>query len=768
LVMRFSRIIYCILTLSVLSPTGQAQDSVAHANDSLKRVYYANPAGKSGISAAYLLAKGYDHYENFDSALRYVNAGITAARKLELNDMLAQLLRTLGNINNAKGDYKNATNAYQEALKITDTVNDRADEAKLLNNLGIIAERKGDYLLAYNYFSKSLIVFTLTNQPKGISATYNNIGLIYHDQGNYGKAIEYGLKAVKIEETMNEPLTEEETYNNIGNIYNSENDPKLATEYYMKALGKYMQAKSKGGIATIYQNLGLICDKKNEYDSALIYYNNALKISEELGEKRKVADVYNSIGTTYFNKKDLENATTNDQKALDIFTAIGDQEGTAESMHNIAKTYYAANKYADAMKMDESALDITKRIHSPGTESTILQLLNSIYEKTNQVAKAYSSYKDFTRINDSLNSEQNTRQIVQAQLAHKFEKEQQAASLEEEKRTAVANAEAKRQKAILYFVIGILILVLAFAAFMVNRFVLIRKQKKTIEAQKGEVENKNKIIEEKNKDITDSIHYARDIQRALMPGENEFKEIFPESFVLYMPKDIVSGDFYWMAEKDGKVLLLAADCTGHGVPGALMSMIGVSLFNETVDKKDITLPGSILAEVRKGIMQTFRPKHEGQQHRDGMDAALCCIDKETLKVEFAGAYNPLWIVKAPSSPKGGITEIIPPSEGQREAIMEYTPDKQPVGVQEGQKDTFSTQTLQLEKGDTLYLFSDGYADQFGGPNGKKFKYKQFQEKILEIRHHPLAEQKKELERVFTEWKGDLEQVDDVLIIGVRV
>lgn len=629
-------------------------------------------------------------------------------------------------------------------------MNDKADEAKLLNNLGTIAERRADYSVAYTYFNKALAAFTIANQLKGISDCYNNIALIYHDQGNNGKAIEYNTKALKIEETLKDALTEAHTLNNIGNIYNDEHDFKLATEYYMRSLEKYKEIKSKGGIAIIYQNLGLLCSDKKQYDSALAYYNVALRTDEELGEKRDVADDYNSIGSAYFNKNDPENALTNSQKALEIYKAIGDQEGTAESMHDIARVYCLTGKYAEAMKLDEAALAIVKHIHSPTTESYILGLLSEIYEKTNQVNKAYSTYKDYTKLNDSINSEQNTKQIVQAQMAHQFEKEQQAAALQEEKRTAVADADARRQRAILYFVIGILLLVLAFAGFMVNRFILIRKQKQTIEAQKGEVENKNKIIEEKNKDITDSIHYARDIQRALMPGEQEFKEIFPESFVLYMPKDIVSGDFYWMAEKDGKVLLLAADCTGHGVPGALMSMIGVSLFNETVDKKDITQPGSILTEVRKGIMQTFRPKSEGQQHRDGMDAALCCIDKQTLKVEFAGAYNPLWIINKAGENK------------------EVVADKQPVGVQEGQKDTFSTQTLQLEKGDTLYLFSDGYADQFGGPNGKKFKYKQFQEKLLAITHQPMAEQKKELERTFTEWKGSLEQVDDVLIIGVRV
>src|SRR5581483_3640709 len=282
------------------------------------------------------------------------------------------------------------------------------------------------------------------------------------------------------------------------------------------------------------------------------------------------------MGSTYFAMGNTKSALENNLKAFAIYKETGDQEGMAEAMNDLGMVYLNTNKLQDAEKMEEQALAIAKHINSPTTESYANENLSLIYDKMNQSGKAYAHYKNFIRLRDSLKSDESTRQLVKAQLAGQFEKEQQATALQEEKRIAVEQETERRQKAILYFVIGILVLVMIFAGFMVNRFVLIRKQKRTIEVQKSEVENKNKIIEDKNKDITDSINYARDIQKALMPNENEFKQVFPESFVLYLPKDIVSGDFYWMAEKDGKALLLAADCTGHGVPGALMSMIGVS------------------------------------------------------------------------------------------------------------------------------------------------------------------------------------------------
>jgi serine phosphatase RsbU (regulator of sigma subunit) len=736
-----------LLPLSICSKLAIAGND--HGIDSIRQSYKSSTKPEDLANMYYQVAKLFNHEDNYDSALYNVNAGIKIARQEHLETLLSQLLRTLGNIQNAKGDYKKALSTYKQALKIDDSLEDKTDACKILNNIGVIEQNLGDFSNAYSYYTQAIALSTELNDKKTMSECYNNIGILYRFQGNDPKAIEYNLMSLKIEEELNEPYVIGNTLNNIGNIYEDEKERKEALGYYTQAADKYKKAKSKRGLASVYGNIGLVYSGMGDYDKALEYFTMELPMTQAIDDKRDMSDCYNDIGSAFMNKNEFKMAFENYQKSLDICNATGDKEGVAVVLNNIGSLYYNEGKYPDALKVEEQALNIAKKIKSPAQLRDINGSLSKVYEKTKQTDKAFESYKAFIMLRDSLNNEETSRKIIKSQLSYQFDKEQQAQSLEQEKKDAIAAADTRRQRTILIFVIGFLILALLFAVFMVNRFIVIRKQKKTIEEQKVEVENKNKIIEEKNKDITDSINYARDIQRALLPAVSEMKAIFPESFVLYMPKDIVSGDFYWMVEKDGRAFLMAADCTGHGVPGALMSMIGVSLFNEAVEKKDITQVGDILNEVRKGIIQTFRQKGESQ-HKDGMDAALCCIDLKTLTAEFAGAYNPLWLI----SPKGEMKEI--------------SADKQPVGIQDGQKPTFTTQALKLEKGDTLYLFTDGFADQFGGPNGKKFKYKQFQEKLISIVNLGMDKQKQELEKVFTDWKGSLEQVDDVLIIGVRV
>jgi serine phosphatase RsbU (regulator of sigma subunit) len=264
------------------------------------------------------------------------------------------------------------------------------------------------------------------------------------------------------------------------------------------------------------------------------------------------------------------------------------------------------------------------------------------------------------------------------------------------------------------------------------------------------LKEKNRTIEEKNKDIVDSINYAERIQQAILPDANAIASLLPESFIYYQPKDIVSGDFYWIAEKEGHIIVAVADSTGHGVPGAFMSMLGNAFLNEIVLEKGVTEPGLILNHLRDKIIRALK-QGDSSESRDGMDIALVSIRKENgeYQVQYAGANNPLWVFR-----KEGITEI----KG----------DKQPVGVRTGEQISFTNHHLKLEAGTLIYLFSDGFADQFGGASGKKFRYKPLQKLISDMMDRPLAIQKEVLARTIHDWKGGLEQVDDMLIMGIRL
>ena len=265
----------------------------------------------------------------------------------------------------------------------------------------------------------------------------------------------------------------------------------------------------------------------------------------------------------------------------------------------------------------------------------------------------------------------------------------------------------------------------------------------------NQLKSQKNIVEQRNHELTDSIVYAKRIQDAILPDKEIKYRLFPNSFVLYQPKDVVSGDFYWYAEKNGKKLIAAVDCTGHGVPGAFMSMIGIAFLNEIVNVRSISQPGEILSELRHLVIQALKQTGVEGEQKDGMDMALIAFDEKNRTLEFSGANNPLWHLR-----NGEITIT--------------KADKRPIGFFKGKGLPFTNYVVSYQPGDTFFIFTDGFADQFGGDKGKKFKHKQLQDILISIRNESIAKQEEILTEIFNKWKGDLEQVDDVLLICVRV
>lgn len=267
--------------------------------------------------------------------------------------------------------------------------------------------------------------------------------------------------------------------------------------------------------------------------------------------------------------------------------------------------------------------------------------------------------------------------------------------------------------------------------------------------QKEEIENKNEELEILYKQVTDSIHYAKRIQEAILPPNHFIEKVLPKSFVLYKPKDIVSGDFYWIEKKHNLVYFAAVDCTGHGVPGAFMSLVGHNILKDIINNTAIIKPSEIMDRLREGVVNTLHADKAGQEPKDGMDMTLCCINYQTLELQFAAAFNPLYIVRNGS-------------------LVEHKANKFPIGAFIGEKTNFDNNTIQLQKGDQVFIFSDGYADQFGGPKGKKFMVGNFRKLLIQITELQPAAQKQQLDAILTDWQGDQEQVDDVLVIGVKI
>ena len=331
-------------------------------------------------------------------------------------------------------------------------------------------------------------------------------------------------------------------------------------------------------------------------------------------------------------------------------------------------------------------------------------------------------------------------------------------------------------------ILCIIIIIVLFIKYRERKLIKEKKEleqkvkERTLEVmmQKEEIEQQKEVIEEKNKDITDSINYAKRIQEAILPKEEERKNLLQNSFVLFKPKDIVSGDFYWILEKDEKIIFVAADCTGHGVPGALMSMIGSSLLNQIVGEKGCCMPNQILDQLRVEIIKVLRQSGAADESKDGMDACICMYDKNSRKLYFSGANNSLFFVRKNGELQDKNNQHLKADlENENYKLYEIKSDKQPVGFYLKQT-PFTLHEINIQQEDTVYLCSDGYADQFGGPKGKKFMSKKFKELLLSVQNKDMNEQHLLMEESIENWKNydrslgsGYEQVDDILVIGVR-
>ena len=412
---------------------------------------------------------------------------------------------------------------------------------------------------------------------------------------------------------------------------------------------------------------------------------------------------------------------------------ITDKSGEALVLMNIADIYRIKKNFSQSLKNLESSLEIAQEINSPDLLKDIYLTFSETYEAKGNSDSALKYFKKFSELKDTLLNLESFKQVAELETKYQTEKKEAENELLK-KDNEVKEAKNEKQKYGLFGLAGIVATLGGLGA------VLYKSRKKIHKAKK--------IIEEKNTEITDSINYAKNIQTSILPRDEEFKRALPDSFVLYKPKDIVSGDFYWLNEKDEIIFFSASDCTGHGVPGAFMSMLNSRLLNEAVNEKGIEKPNEIFNYVRKNIIDSLKSTSKIGEQKDGMDSILCAWDKSQNTLEFACANNPLYLIR-------------------NNELIEHKGDKMPVGFSDILKD-FSLNKISLQKNDLIYISSDGYKSQFGGKKGKTFQSKNLKELLLSINKKPMTEQKEILDKTIEDWRGNLEQVDDILIMGLRV
>ncbi len=695
----------------------------------------------------------YQQQGQIKEALDYYQHSLKIREEIKDQQGIAISLNNIGTIYDNQGQIKEALDYYHRALKIREEIKEQSGIANSLNNIGAIYNTQGQIKEALDYYYRALKIQEEIKAQSGIAYSLNNIGYIYNNQGQIKKALDYYHRALKIREEIKDQQGIAHSLNNIGCIYNKQGQIKEALDYYQRSLKIREEIKDQEGIAYSLNNIGFIYNNQGQIKEALDYYHRTLKILEEIKDQQGIAYSLNNIGYIYQQQGQIKEALDYYQHSLKIREEIKDQEGIAISLNSIGAIELKQKNYAEAKRYCQRSLTISKENGYAEIIRNAELLFARIDSARGNGGGAFEHYKQYIIFRDSIVNVGTRKASMKKQMQYEYEKKEAATQAEQEKKDAVAAEEKQKEKVIKWSVLIGLFLIALFAVFIVQRLRQSLRQKKIIEEQKKITEEQKKHIEEKHKETIDSINYAKRIQRALFPHRRDILARFPQSLVLFKPKDIVSGDFYYAIQKDNRFYLAACDCTGHGVPGAFMSLLNISFLNEAISEKGITQPNEIFNHVRERLIGSL----EGGQ--DGMDAILFCFDSANNSITYAAANN------APVLLQNG-------------KLISLAYDKMPVGFG-GKTDSFKLHTIEpspnfyekknkSELPTTFYLFTDGYADQFGGPKGKKFRYKQLEELLVFVQHKPMSEQHDILNKTIDDWKGNLEQLDDICIIGVKV
>jgi serine phosphatase RsbU (regulator of sigma subunit)/Tfp pilus assembly protein PilF len=593
---------------------------------------------------------------------------------------------------------------------------------------------------ALHYGNQAALLAKQKNYPKEEAFAYNLLGTAYINKSDYPNALEYYVKGLHIRESIHYSKGIAGSLNNIGNVYLQLKEPDKALNYFLKAMEINIRIDNKAWQAINVGNIGIIYYNKKDFAKALDYFTKALDINTQIGNAHGIASMMDDIANCYGETGKPEEAIQLHRKTIKLFREQHDDVARVTSMINMAACFMNIHKYDSATIYLKKGIADAKII---GITQKVMEGEYNLYlirQGENKPAEALSHYLLFIQARDSISNASVTKQIAQKEMQFVLDKKEVEQKSKEMEENIRHQEEIKHQKTITWSISFGLILMLAFSLVLFNRFRVISNQKNIIEEQRN-------IVSEKNKAILDSINYAKRIQDAIIPDHDHFTGQFREAFVLFKPKDIVAGDFYWGKKLHEHLLIFAvADCTGHGVPGALVSIICSNALNTTVNELLLTQPAKILDSVNTIVMGAF--KKNNNEVRDGMDISICLLNTKTKQLQWAGANNPLWIIR-------------------KQELMEYKADRQPIGEHVIPR-PFTNHTIQLEDNDALYLFSDGYSDQFGGETNKKFKSANLKKLFLKIKDEPMNKQLVLVKEELMNWMGNNEQTDDICTIGIRI
>ncbi len=594
--------------------------------------------------------------------------------------------------------YKDASATLSESFPILEKAIESEYHKGIAYSRLIIAAGcflKSENDIAIENLSKALLWFSENASEPGYSRALNLKGNLYESFGEYEKALEFCLQAYKLALEINDRITEAEICSELAMIYTRLSDYDKALEYCQKGLKIREEMNDDNAMASSLNRLGMIKRLTGKYQESLEYYFLSLDIRCRNNQTSSISWTQLGLASTY---EEMEN----NSEALGYYDrgmTGGDKRCTVQCIMGAGRIYSRLGMTEKAEKSLLESLQTARELKATSLVADAYLALANHFESARQFEKALNYHKDYQKTRESVQNEEVRNKLRNIEISYATEKSE--------------------------------------------------KEKELYRLRHIELKEAYDLVDEKNKYITSSINYASRIQNAILPDPLEVRDMVEDCFILFIPKEIVSGDFYWFNNSGNKLIVAAGDCTGHGVPAALMSMLGISFLEEIVNYRGITESGEILDELKKEVQRALHQRGSREETKDGMDIALCVIDRSNATLQYSGAYNNLILIR-------------------NDELLEYPADRMPIGIFEKNDPKFKIYNIKTFPGDIIYMFSDGYADQFGGPDNKKYKYEPLKTFLLKISLLPVPEQKQRLEEEFYQWKGTNSQRDDVLILGLKI
>jgi serine phosphatase RsbU (regulator of sigma subunit)/tetratricopeptide (TPR) repeat protein len=732
-----------ILVTFLIPAYFQAQDSIDLLIQEHKDITGSNTTADF---ARVIEIANHFQYKNLDKSQYYAEEALLIAKELKDKVLLNQVYHTLGVNYSNQGDYNESKNYFTKALRIANDIpNSQKDSNTIIRSMrdiSVVEMKLGHYGSAAEGLMSTLRYYEKIRDTSQIASIRNNLCVCYYEVGQYTKAIE---------------------------------NCKLC----MDLLIEINDTTSDVDYAYALVNTALSLSELGEHQKALNHFKRSTQINQQRNDQYNLSYDYYYMGDSYSQLDMPDSALNMYEMGMDISAGLKDTAGLEWGATSIGMLYITQGSYQKGIDVLHGSLDYYKGYNLLELKTMYLQLAIG-YKGLNKWKDAFN-YTDSARVvSDRINKNDYNDAVAVIQGKLDFAKQENTIMLNDVM-LAEAKEKAKNQQlfiwiiAIILFAVVVMLLLILYslnrkrkANFLISEQKLeVEKQRDLAEEQRLLAKMKSEEVEEKHKKITDSIDYGKKIQDALLTSEAYWKSISNNCFIVYQPKDVVSGDFHW-AYQDGNIaFIIVADCTGHGVPGAFMSMLGIGFLNEIILENNIMDPAQILNELRNKIIKSLDNNESAEQQNDGMDICLCKWDKDSNELTYAGANNSLWLIRKGETSKDEKDDFAYVRKGET-TLIEVPADPQPVGRYGSFVEPFSSKKIQLKIGDRFYAFSDGYYDQFGGPRGKKLKPRVMKELLLDTVDISMQDQKEILTKKHLEWKGDCDQVDDICIVGIEV